>query len=78
MSRVVDGIVTIVAGFSADKKREFVERLVSSGALTESCEDALVIASRRTKLPSLTKFRASIAAKGRAMSDDVVTMRSEG
>ena len=77
MSQLVDGIVPIVAGLSADKKQEFVERLVSSGALTESCGDALVIASRRAELPDLAKFRAGIAVKGRAMSDDVATMRSE-
>ena len=77
MSQVVDGIVTIVAGLSADRKQEFVEQLVSSGVLTESCGDALVIASRRTELPNLAKFRAGIAVKGGVVSDDVATMRSE-
>lgn len=65
MSQVVDGIVTIVAGLSANKKQEFVERLVSSGALTESCEDALIIASRRSE-PAIPyrKFRRQLQRKG--------------
>lgn len=65
MSQVVDGIVTIVAGLPAGKKREFVERLVSSGVLTESCEDALIIASRRDEpTTSYRQFRRRLQSKG--------------
>ncbi len=65
MSQVIDGIITIVAGLSAKKKLEFVEHLVSSGILTESCEDALIIASRRNE-PAMpySQFRRQMKSKG--------------
>ena len=65
MSQVIDGIITIVAGLPASKKQEFVERLVSSGGLTESCEDALVITSRRGE-PAIPyrQFRRRLQSKG--------------
>ena len=65
MSQVIDGIITIVSGLPAGKKSELVERLISSGALTESCEDALVIESRRNEPTTpYRKFRRRLKSKG--------------
>ncbi len=65
MSQVIDGIITIVSGLPANKKSELVERLVSSGTLTDSCEDALVIESRRNEPTTpYRKFRRQLKSKG--------------
>ena len=65
MSGVIDGIVTIVAGLPSTKKRELVDRLISSGILSESCEDALVVASRRDE-PTMpyAQFRRQLQRRG--------------
>jgi hypothetical protein len=66
MSEVVDGLVTIVAGLELRERRSLVDRLITSGILCESAEDALVIASRRDEpTTSYRRFRRSHAARRR-------------
>lgn len=47
MNQIVDGLLAIVASLNAADRKEFVDRLISSGILKEDVEDVLVIASRR-------------------------------
>ncbi len=64
MSEVVDELVTMVAGLKAHERRSLVDRLISSGILCESAEDALVIASRRDEpTASYRRFRRSHVAR---------------
>ncbi len=49
MSQVVDGLVTVVAGLGLEDRTTLVDRLISSQILSESAEDALIIASRRNE-----------------------------
>jgi hypothetical protein len=65
MSHVIDGILAIVTGLPANEKRQLVDRLVSSGVLTEGCEDALVMASRRNEPATpYRQFRRRLQRRG--------------
>ena len=58
MSQVVDGLVAVVAGLDPEDRTTLVDRLISSRVLSESAEDALVIASRRNEpTTSYREFR---------------------
>ncbi len=59
MTQVVDGIVTIVAGLEPEQRKGLVDRLISSGVLSETEEDAMIIASRRQEpTEDYNKFRS--------------------
>ena len=58
MSQVVDGLVTVVSGLGLEDRTTLVDRLISSQILSESAEDALIIASRRNEpTTSYREFR---------------------
>jgi hypothetical protein len=45
MTRLVEGVLTIVKGLKPRERKEFVRELISSGILTEDEQDILVIES---------------------------------
>ena len=47
MTKVVEGVLTIVDGMGLRQRREFFQTLLHSGLLTEDEQDTLVIESRR-------------------------------
>ena len=47
VTKVVEGILTIVDGLGSRQRREFFRALLRSGLLTEDEQDVLVIESRR-------------------------------
>ena len=47
MSKVVEGVLTIVDGLKPKERKELIHGLVDSGVLSEDDMDALVVASRR-------------------------------
>ncbi len=66
MTRVVEGVLTIVKGMSAKERRQFVQELLSSDILTEDQRDSLVIESRRGgPTRPLEKFVDDMKRKGR-------------
>ncbi len=66
MSRVVQGVLTIVQAFNATERKDFVRALIKSGALTRDQQDILVIESRRGgPTRSLQSFTREMTRKGR-------------
>jgi hypothetical protein len=66
MTRVVEGVLTIVKGLKRQERREFVDGLLSSGVLSEDEQDSLVINSRRRgSTRSLDQFVREMKRKGR-------------
>ena len=67
MSSVIDGLMEIVANLDTGEQKTLVDRLISSGILCESAEDALVIASRKDEpTTSYRHFRRRRLAGGKA------------
>lgn len=65
MGQVVNDIIQNIASLPAGRRRELVDRLIASGLLCESSEDALLIASRRDEpTKPYRQFRRSLKAKG--------------
>ena len=66
MSQVLDGLVTIVAGLKPSEQKGLVDRLISSGVLCQSAEDALLITSRRNEpTADYRQFRKRHLARGK-------------
>lgn len=66
MTRVVEGVLTIVEGLKARERAELLDALLASGVLTEDQQDALVIASRRRgRRRPLETFVKGMQKKGR-------------
>jgi hypothetical protein len=66
MTQVIEGVLTIVKGLNRKARRQFLQRLLESGLLTEDEQDRLVIESRRRdpRRP-LENFVANMKRKGR-------------
>ena len=47
MTKMVEGVLTIVDGMGSRQRREFVPALLRSGLLTDDQQDTFVIESRR-------------------------------
>ena len=66
MTKVVEGVLTIVGGLKPRERKEFLRGLVSSGLLSEDEQDVLVIESRRGgPTRPLKDFVADMKRKGR-------------
>ncbi|MDO8632212.1 MAG: hypothetical protein Q7R41_17145 [Phycisphaerales bacterium] len=66
MTRLVQGVLTIVGGLNRKDRREFVRGLLDSGLLTEDEQDRLTIESRhRDRTRPLADFVADMKRKGR-------------
>jgi hypothetical protein len=66
MTKVVEGVLTIVKGLKANERKQFLRGLVSSGVLTEDEQDVLVIESRRGgPTRPLDEFVREMRRKGR-------------
>jgi len=66
MTRVVEGVLTIVKGLRPKERRELVKGLLGAGLLTEDEQDLLVIERRRKgRTRPLEAFVADMRNKGR-------------
>ena len=66
MTRLVQGVLTIVGGLNRKDRRELVQGLLDSGLLTEDEQDRLTIESRRRdRTRPLVDFVADMKRKGR-------------
>ena len=66
MTRLVQGVLTIVGGLNRKDRRELVRGLLDSGLLTEDEQDRLTIESRRRdRTRPLGDFVADMRRKGR-------------
>ena len=66
MTRLVQGVLTIVGGLNRKDRRELVQGLLDSGLLTEDEQDRLTIESRRRdRTRPLADFVADMKRKGR-------------
>ncbi len=66
MTRLVQGVLTIVGGLNRKDRRELVRGLLDSGLLNEDEQDRLTIESRRRdRTRPLSDFVADMKRKGR-------------
>ena len=66
MTQVVRGVLSIIEGFSTRDRKDFVQGLVASGALTKDQQDIVVIESRRNgRTRPLSKVLMDLKRKGR-------------
>lgn len=66
MTRLVEGVLTIVRGLSRKNRRDLVRGLLDSGVLTEDDQDRLLIESRRRdQTRPLADFVDEMKRKGR-------------
>ena len=66
MTRLVQGVLTIVGGLNRKDRKELVQGLLDCGLLTEDEQDRLTIESRRRdRTRPLTDFVDDMKRKGR-------------
>lgn len=66
MTKVVEGVLTIVKGLKREERRQPADGLLSSGVLSEDKQDSLVIESRRGgPTRPLDQFVREMKKKGR-------------
>ncbi len=66
MTKVVEGVLSIVKGLRPRDRRDFVKGLISAGILTRDEQDAAVIESRRGgRTRSLKRLVTTLKKEGR-------------